>query len=103
MESTALPLSFIEAALDAEATRTGFNRAVTEKTERLHKIAVACIKDASLKPSDIHTIFFAGGSSRVPAVREATMRAAPDARATECSDFVSVTLGLTREAQKRFG
>jgi hypothetical chaperone protein len=102
-ESTALPLDFIEATLDAVATRAGFDHAIAEKTERLHTVAAACIKDAGLKPSDINTIFFTGGSGRVPAVRAAIMRAAPDARATEGSDFLSVALGLTREAQKRFG
>ena len=40
--------------------------AISEKTERLHKVAAACIKDAGLKPSDINTIFFTGGSGRGP-------------------------------------
>jgi hypothetical chaperone protein len=102
-ESTALPLDFIEAALEAVGTRAGFDQAISEETARLHKVAAQCIKDAGLTPSDINTIFFTGGSGRVPAVRAAIMRAAPDARATEGSDFLSVALGLTREAQKRFG
>ena len=102
-ERTVLSLDFIEAGLDAVALRAGFDRAISEKTKRLHKVATACINDAGLKPSDINTIFFTGGSGRVPAVRAAIMRAAPDARATAGSDFLSVALGLTREAQKRFG
>lgn len=102
-DRTALPLDFIDETLSATATRAGFDHAIREKTERLHKTAAACIKDAGLAPGDIDTIFFTGGSGRVPAVREAILRAAPDARATEGSDFLSVALGLTREAQKRFG
>lgn len=102
-ERTVLPLDFIEDALEATATRAGFDQAIEDKTERLHKVAGQCIKDAGLTPSDINTIFFTGGSGRVPAVREAIKRAAPEARATEGSDFLSVALGLTREAQKRFG
>ncbi|MCC6912729.1 MAG: Hsp70 family protein [Rhodospirillaceae bacterium] len=102
-ESAALPLDFIESALEAVATRAGFDRAISEKTARLNKLAAQCIKDAGLAPPAINTIFFTGGSGRVPAVRQAIMRAAPDARATEGSDFLSVALGLTREAQKRFG
>ncbi len=66
------------------------HRAIRARTDRLHEIAGACIRDAGLKPSDIHTIFFTGGSGRVPAVRDAITRAAPDARATEGSDFLSV-------------
>jgi hypothetical chaperone protein len=102
-ESIVLPLDFVEPALDAIATRAGFNHAISEKTERLHKVAGECVKNAGLMSSDIDTIFFTGGSGRVPAVRKAIMHAAPDARATEGSDFLSVALGLTREAQRRFG
>jgi len=102
-ESAVLTLAFIEAALEAVATRADFDHAISEKTERLHKVAAACITDAGLAPTDINTIFFTGGSGRVPAVRKAIMRAAPGARATEGSDFLSVALGLTREAQRRFG
>jgi hypothetical chaperone protein len=101
-DAAALPLSFIEPGLAAPATRRGFDRAIATRTERLFATASACIKDAGLKPHDIHTIFFTGGSGRVPAVREAIQRAAPSARATTGSDFLSVALGLTREAQKRF-
>ena len=100
---TQLSLDFIETGLDVVAGRTDFDEAISEKTERLHKVAAACIAEAGLKPSDINTIFFTGGSGRVPAVRAAIVRAAPDARATAGSDFLSVALGLTREAQKRFG
>jgi hypothetical chaperone protein len=101
--TTALPLGFIETGLSAEATRNGFDRAIESRTNRLFKTATACIADAGLKPEDINTIFFTGGSGKVPAVRDAITRAAPTARATTGSDFLSVALGLTREAQKRFG
>jgi hypothetical chaperone protein len=100
---TALPLNFIEDQLAAPATRAGFDRAIRIKTERLNEVARECIRKAGLGPDDIHTIFFTGGSSRVPAVREAITRAAPAAHAAAGSDFLSVALGLTREAQKRFG
>ena len=102
-EIAALPLGFIARDLAAQATRAGFDRAIAAKTDRLFKTASDCIRDAGMTPDGIDTIFFTGGSGRVPAVREAVMRAAPNARATTGSDFLSVALGLTREAQKRFG
>lgn len=101
--TAALPLGFIDQELAAEATRTGFDGAIASRTERLHRTAAQCIRDAGLAPHAIQTIFFTGGSSRVPAVREAIARAAPEARIAAGSDFLSVALGLTREAQKRFG
>jgi hypothetical protein len=39
----------------------------------------------------------------VPAVREAIRKAAPDAAVAAGSDFLSVALGLTRAAQRKFG
>jgi len=101
--SASLSLDFIEAGLAATASRRGFDEAIATRTERLNRTASKCIKDAGLKPSAIQTIFFTGGSSRVPAVREAIARDAPSARVATGSDFLSVALGLTREAQKRFG
>jgi hypothetical chaperone protein len=100
--ATPLLLDFVEVDLSAQATRDAFDRAIRTKTERLNAVASSCIGDAGLNPDDINTIFFTGGSGRVPAVRDAIIRAAPAAHATTGSDFLSVALGLTREAQKRF-
>ncbi len=98
-----LPLLFIEKELQESATRRHFNAAIAAKTDRLYATASKCIRDAGLKRDAIQTVFFTGGSSRVPAVRDAIIRAAPAARVASGSDFLSVALGLTREAQKRFG
>ena len=102
-DATAVPLDFIERGLAAEATRAGFDTAIAARTARLHGTARQCIRDAGLVPDDIHTIFFTGGSSRVPAVRRAIASAAPTARVAAGSDFLSVAMGLRRSAQKRFG
>jgi hypothetical chaperone protein len=102
MASAPLPLAFLESGLAAQATQTSFDAAIRDKTARLHRIASECIAMAGLKPDAIDTIFFTGGSSRVPAVQRAIASAAPNARATTGSDFLSVALGLTREAQRKF-
>jgi hypothetical chaperone protein len=102
-DATDIALGFLESGLHAPATRTGFDRVLAAKTQRLTAIAARCIADAGLAPDAISTIFFTGGSSRVPAVRDAIAAAAPSARLAAGSDFLSVALGLTREAQKRFG
>jgi len=102
-ESSAdIALGFIEPDLSVGTSCTRFERAIAEKTERLFRTSAQCIADAGLKPSDVQTIFFTGGSGRVPAVRKAISRAAPAARCTTGSDFLSVALGLTREAARRF-
>jgi hypothetical chaperone protein len=97
-----IPLEFVEAGLAALASRAGFDAAIREKTDALTHMATACVADAGVKPDAIHTVFLTGGSSRVPAVQRAISLAAPGARATTGSDFLSVALGLTREAARLF-
>jgi hypothetical chaperone protein len=101
-ENVGVNLGFIECGLVTDATRADFDRIIEEKTEQLFRTAATCIADAGLGPTDIQTIFFTGGSSRVPAVRAAISRAAPDAQPATGSDLLSVALGLTREAERRF-
>ena len=101
-DTAEIALGFLEEGLTAHASRKGFDRAVRSRTERLTALAAKCIADAGLAPDAISTIFFTGGSSRVPAVRAAIAAAAPSARVAAGSDFLSVALGLTREAQRRY-
>jgi hypothetical chaperone protein len=101
-DTVEIALPFLEASLAAPATRAGFDAAIRAKTRRLTALAAACIADAGLAPSQISTIFFTGGSSRVPAVREAIAAAAPSAHLAAGSDFLSVALGLTQEAGRRY-
>lgn len=99
--SVGIDLAFIEKGLATDATRASFDHTIAQKTERLTETAARCIADAGLRLSEIQTIFFTGGSSRVPAVRDAISRAAPDAQSATGSDLLSVALGLTREAERR--
>jgi hypothetical chaperone protein len=101
-ENVNIGLAFIEGGLTTGVTRAGFDRTIEQKTERLFQTAARCIADAGLNATDIHTIFFTGGSSRVPAVRDAIARAAPAAQSATGADLLSVALGLTREAERRF-
>lgn len=91
-------LGFLESGLAASATQAEFERAIQAKTDRLYRTAKGCIAAAGLKGAAIDTIFFTGGSSRVPAVRTAIARSAPSARVAADSDFESVAMGLTRIA-----
>jgi hypothetical chaperone protein len=101
-EQVSIALDFLERGLAIATTQERFQRSIKEKTDRLHATAAQCIADAGLKPRAIDTIFFTGGSSLVPAVRNAIASSAPAARIASGSDFLSVALGLTREAERRF-
>lgn len=97
-----IPLHFFEPELHALATQIGFEHAIADKSRKLSQVSAQCVRDAGLKPEDIQTVFLTGGSSRVPAVRKAIAKAAPNARVTSGSDMLSVASGLTREAAKRY-
>jgi hypothetical chaperone protein len=97
-----IALGFVETGLHAAATRKRFEGVIRDNTERLHRTASACIAGAGLKPEDVQTIFFTGGSSLIPAVRSAISGAAPQAEIATGSDFLSVASGLTLEAARRF-
>jgi hypothetical chaperone protein len=99
IDEARIPLPFLDDGLHAPVTRGGFETSIAEKTARLQALATGAIADAGAAPGRIDTIFLTGGSCRVPAVREAIRRAAPDARIAGSSDFLSVALGLTEEAR----
>ena len=95
-------LGFIEAGLNVAVKRSRFEGIIRDNTEKLRRAAADCIQTAELKPDEIETIFFTGGSSLIPAVRAAIAQAAPAARIASGADFLSVALGLTLEAGRRF-
>ena len=97
-EGALIGLDFLEAELAARATRVDFQRAIAGRTDRLYRTACQCVASAGLGGDAIDTIFLTGGSSRVPAVRAAIVRAAPSARVATGSDLLSVALGLTHMA-----
>jgi hypothetical chaperone protein len=101
-DATDIALGFIEPGLHAPAARELFEAVIHDNTERLNRAAAACVESAGLKPSDVQTVFFTGGSSLIPAVRAAISRAAPDAGIATGADFLSVAAGLTLEAERRF-
>ncbi len=98
-----ISLEFVEAELNAMTSRDAFDQAILGTTERLAKAATACIASSGLTPDRIDAIFLTGGSSKVPAIRNAITRAAPLARSSTGDDLLSVAMGLTREAARRFG
>ena len=102
VDETSLALDFLERDLAISASRKSFETSVRGKTRELYETASRCVTSAGLKATAIDTIFFTGGSSLVPAVRKAVVRSAPTARVASGSDFLSVALGLTREAERRF-
>jgi hypothetical chaperone protein len=98
-----LDLSRIEPGLAAPATRAGLDRAIAEQTARLAGMVRACLAEAGIAGDRIDAVFLTGGSTLLPAVRQAIVGAVPAARVVEGDKFGAVGLGLTLEAQRRYG
>jgi hypothetical chaperone protein len=100
-ERTAIDLAFVEAGLEAPSTRETFDDAIGAELMRLRLAIWNCLALADVQAID--TVFMTGGSSLVPAVEAVLRDELPDAQIKRGDDFLSVALGLTLEAQARYG
>jgi len=101
-ETTEIALAFVEAGLNAPATRTGFDEAIAAEMTRLRLSIWNCLALADIDADAVDTIFMTGGSSLVPAVEAVVRDEIPNAAVKRGDDFLSVALGLTLEAQTRY-
>lgn len=78
--STPINLPFITADangpkhLDTTLTRAQFNELTADLVERTMGPVRQALKDADLKPGDLHKVLLVGGSTRIPAVQEAVQK-----------------------------
>jgi hypothetical chaperone protein len=100
-DRTAIALSFIEAGLEAPAARDHFDDAIAGELMRLRLAVWNALALADVETID--TVFMTGGSSLVPAVESVLRDELPNAQIKRGDDFLSVALGLTIEAQARYG
>ena len=61
------------------------------------------LADAGVSADQVDTLFFTGGSSGVPALRQSVAAMLPNARSVEGNTFGSIGSGLAIEAKKRYG
>ncbi|VVO18629.1 hypothetical protein PS834_04039 [Pseudomonas fluorescens] len=59
--------------------------------------------DASVDVAQVDTVFFTGGSSGIPALRQSISAMLPNAQHVEGNIFGSIGSGLAIEASKRYG
>ena len=102
-DETQIPLPFIEAGLEAAASRKDFEEAINAEIMRLRLSLWNCLALADVDASEIDTIFMTGGSSRVPAIETLLREEFPDSDIRRGDDFLSVAVGLTLQAQSRYG
>ncbi|CAM2913141.1 molecular chaperone-like protein [Ectopseudomonas mendocina] len=98
-----IDLSRIEPGLLAELTRPLFENAIEPLLERIRASLTQLLADADIAADQVDTLFFTGGSSGVPALRQSVAAMLPKARSVEGNTFGSIGSGLAIEAKKRYG
>ena len=102
-EARPIDLSRVEPGLVAELTRPLFENAIEPLLERIHASLSQLLADAGIAAEQVDTLFFTGGSSGVPALRQSVAAMLPNARSVEGNTFGSIGSGLAIEAKKRYG
>lgn len=102
-DSRPIDLSRVEPGLVAELTRALFESAIEPLLERIRASLTQLLADAGVSADLVDTLFFTGGSSGVPALRQSVAAMLPNARSVEGNTFGSIGSGLAIEAKKRYG
>ena len=101
--SAALHLDRLAPGMRHTLTRIEFEKASAELVEQIGNTLSTLLAKAGVRSEAVDTIFFTGGASGVPMLRERIAAILPTARRMEGDLFGSVGAGLAVEAQRRFG
>ncbi|MDY7567819.1 Hsp70 family protein [Pseudomonas sp. RTC3] len=102
-ESRHLALDRIQPGLSVELSRALFESAIGALLTRVRNSVSKLLNDAGVSVDQVDTVFFTGGSSGIPALRNSVSAMLPNARHVEGNIFGSIGSGLAIEAKKRYG
>ena len=98
-----LDLSRIGAGSEVTLARPVFDQAIDELVGRVGRTVQSLLQDAGLTADAVDTVFFTGGSSGVPLLRQRVGELLPAARRVEGDLFGSIGAGLAIDAARKFG
>ena len=98
-----IDLGRIEPGLVAELGRGLFDDAIAPLLQRIQASVDELLRQAGISGASIDTLFFTGGSSSIPALRQCVQSLLPNARVADGDSFGSIGSGLAIEAQRRYG
>lgn len=93
----------VEPELTVELTRALFEDAIGSLLQRVRGSVSELLTKAGVTEGQVDTVFFTGGSSGIPALRNSVAAMLPNARHVEGNIFGSIGSGLAIEARKRYG
>jgi hypothetical chaperone protein len=102
-ETIEMNLERLASRPDLALDRGGFNHAVDHLVQEIGKTVNSLLLDAGISAGSIDTVFFTGGSSGVPLLRDKVASLLPSARRMEGDLFGSIGAGLALDAARKFG
>ena len=75
---------------------------LTDYRQKLLTAIHETVRQAAIAPENIQAIFYTGGTTKVPIVREDINKIFPNAKIIQGDIFGSVGLGLTLDAIRKF-
>ena len=101
-EQCQLDLSEIQAGLSHDIARQEFDQAIEAQLLSIETTLQRLLNDAQLRADQVDTVFFTGGSSGVPLLRQRVAAMFPAAQAVEGDRYGSIGCGLALDAARRF-
>ncbi|RXZ43680.1 Hsp70 family protein [Crenobacter cavernae] len=101
-ERVTLALSEIEAGLQHDITRAAFDQAIERQIDTIETTVARLLQDAGVAGGQVDTVFFTGGASGVPLLRQRIAALLPAAQAVEGDLYGSIGSGLALDAARRF-
>ncbi|WP_407314788.1 Hsp70 family protein [Pseudomonas sp. nanlin1] len=102
-QSRHVPLDRIQPGLSVELSRALFESAIDPLLARVRGSVSQLLGTAGVGVEQVDTVFFTGGSSGIPALRQSVAAMLPNAQHVEGNIFGSIGSGLAIEARKRYG
>ncbi|MEE1869468.1 MULTISPECIES: Hsp70 family protein [Pseudomonas] len=102
-DSRLVDLKRVEAGLSVDLSRALFEASIDNLLERVRGSVSELLSKAGVGVAQVDTVFFTGGSSGIPALRQSVAAMLPNARHVEGNIFGSIGSGLAIEARKRYG
>ncbi len=103
LPATAMDLGRIAPGESLELHRPDFDAAIGHLVTRVEDTVSKLLRDASVHAAGVDSVFFTGGSSSVPLLRERIAALLPQARRVEGDRFGSIGAGLALDALRKFG
>ena len=98
-----MELPFIENNLSLIVQRKVFNDTISGEIEKIVNTIKKTVLDAGVCFNDIDAVFYTGGSTKIPVVRERINALLPNAEIIQGDAFGSVGVGLTIDAKRKYG